>query len=240
MIVGLAPWPSRSVVNMGQLAPWPARDVLNMGQLAPWPARRVVNMGMGGDILFDSGPENVLDDPYGQDAQTLHDKLERALLYISNWYKAVEGSPRQSSWWLKIDQLRAKVERALVAMDPALIYPGNTALAAYNVAALAFPGLWRELTLSADTFNHPGLLDEAADAFFAPVVKGAGAVAGAAGATLDAFTDAIKRGFGLAEDTASTIKWTTIGLGALAVGYIFYLTFETGRTARAIGPRAFR
>lgn len=38
-------------------------------------------------------------------------------------------------------------------------------------------------------------------------------------------------------DTASTIKWAVLGVGGLAAAYIFYLTFETGRTARAIGPR---
>lgn len=193
-----------------------------------------------GDVIFDSGPESLLDDPYGQDAQTLHDKLERALLYISNWYKAVEGSARQSSWWLKLDQLRAKVERALELMNPAIIFPGNTALAAYNDAALVFPGMWRELTLSADTFLHPTLLDEAADTVLDPIYKGTTAVVHAAGAAVDSVAAAIQRGLGVAEDTASTIKWTVIGLGAVAAAYVFYLTFETGRTARAIAPGMVR
>lgn len=38
--------------------------------------------------------------------------------------------------------------------------------------------------------------------------------------------------------TASTIKYVAIGGAALAAAWIFYLTFETGRTARALGPVA--
>lgn len=223
------------IVGMG-LARRPPRELRNMaGPLADWDASRTANMAAA-NVLWDSGPESLLDDPTGQDAQELHDKLERALLYISNWYKAVEGSARQSTWWQRIDQLRSKVERALKLMDPATLFPGNAARAAYNDAALSFPGLWRELTLSSDTFLHPGLLDEAADSIFAPVVK----IGQAAGQAVDAAAAAVRRGLGLAEDTASTVKWTVIGLGAVAVAFVFYLTFETGRTARAIAPSVLR
>jgi hypothetical protein len=111
------------------------------------------------------GPESLLGIPDGEDAQTLHDRLDVALRYLANWYKATDGGPDKAIWWTKIDQVRAKVEAAERAIDPSGIFPGNAGVALYNDAALAFPGLWRELTLSADTLPAPGLLDVAADLF---------------------------------------------------------------------------
>ncbi len=111
------------------------------------------------------GPESLLGIPDGEDAQTLHDRLDLALRYIANWYKATDGSTDQAFWWTKIDQVRAKVEAAERAINPGAIFPGNVELALYNDAALSFPGLWRELTLSADTLPAPGFLDVAADLF---------------------------------------------------------------------------
>jgi hypothetical protein len=41
-------------------------------------------------------------------------------------------------------------------------------------------------------------------------------------------------------DTANTIKWVGIGIGAVVIGYVFFLTFQTGKTARALAPMVTR
>lgn len=115
------------------------------------------------DDPTDLGPESLLGTPDGEDAPTLRDRLDLALRYLANWYKATKGSDNQDTWWFKIDQVRAKVEAAYKSFSPADLFLGNDAEALYNTAALAFPQLWRELTLSRDTFPSPGLLDVAAD-----------------------------------------------------------------------------
>jgi hypothetical protein len=115
--------------------------------------------------LVSLGPESLLSIPDGEDAQTLHDRLDLALRYLANWYKATDGATDKAIWWTRIDQVRAKVEAAERAINPGLIFPGNTEIALYNDAALNFPQLWRDLTLSADTLPEPGLLDRAADLF---------------------------------------------------------------------------
>ena len=109
------------------------------------------------------GPQGVLDDPTGQDAQTLRNKLDVALAYIANWYKATKGSADQDVWWTRINQVRALVETAERAMDPGIVFPGKTEIAAYNAAAPAFVQLWQDLTLSSDTLPHPELLSQIAD-----------------------------------------------------------------------------
>lgn len=98
----------------------------------------------------DVGPENALGPGDGETAQTLRDRLDMALRYISNWYKASEDSANKNIWWAKIDSVRSAVQDAEDAMDPAKVFPGNTELSLYNDAATAFPALWRELTLSSD------------------------------------------------------------------------------------------
>lgn len=40
-------------------------------------------------------------------------------------------------------------------------------------------------------------------------------------------------------DAITTLEIVAGAIGVAAVGYIFYLTYETGRTARSIGPKAF-
>lgn len=109
------------------------------------------------------GPESLLGLPDGEDSQTLHDRLDLALRYLANWYKASDDSANRAIWWTRIDQVRAKVEAAERAINPASLFPSVSEVALYNDAALAFPGLWRDLTLSADTLPQPGLLDVAAD-----------------------------------------------------------------------------
>jgi hypothetical protein len=111
------------------------------------------------------GPESLLSPGDGETAGTLHDRLDLALRYIANFYKATADSDNKAIWWTKIDQVRAKVEAAERALDPSLVFPGNSELALYNDAAADFPALWRELYLSPDTLPHRDLLSVAADVF---------------------------------------------------------------------------
>lgn len=105
------------------------------------------------------GPESLLGIPDGAMAQELRDRLDVALRFLANWYKATKGSADQAIWWLKIDQVRAKVEAAYKSFTPADLWLRDSAVALYNEAAAAFPPLWRELTFSADTLPSPSLLD---------------------------------------------------------------------------------
>jgi hypothetical protein len=109
------------------------------------------------------GPESLLSPGDGETAATLHDRLDLALRYIANWYKATADSDNKAVWWARIDQSRAKVETAERLLDPSIVFPGNKEIAAYNDAAADFPQLWRDLTLSPDTLPHRELLDLAAD-----------------------------------------------------------------------------
>lgn len=109
------------------------------------------------------GPESLLGIADGEDSQTLHDRLDLALRYLANWYKATDDSQNRNLWWARIDQVREKVETAERAINPGNIFPSVHEVNLYNDAALVFPGLWRDLTLSADTLPQPSLLDIAAD-----------------------------------------------------------------------------
>jgi hypothetical protein len=115
--------------------------------------------------LVSLGPESLLSLPDGEDAEALHNRLDVALRYLANWYKATDGAADKAIWWTRIDQVRAKVEAAERAITPGIIFPGIQEIALYNDAAKDFPQLWRDLTLSADTLPEPGLLDRAADLF---------------------------------------------------------------------------
>ncbi len=53
------------------------------------------------------------------------------------------------------------------------------------------------------------------------------------GTAADKVLDPLKKGF-------TTLEYVGVGLGVTAIAFIFYLTYETGRTARAIGPRVLR
>jgi hypothetical protein len=107
---------------------------------------------------IDLGPESLLGVPEGAMAPELRDRLDLALRYLANWYKATKGSAEQTIWWLKIDQVRAKVEAAYKSFTPADLWLRDSAELLYNDAAIAFPGLWRDLTFSADTLPEPSLL----------------------------------------------------------------------------------
>jgi hypothetical protein len=115
------------------------------------------------------GPESLLSPGDGETASTLHDRLDLALRYIANFYKATADSDNKDIWYTKIDQVRAKVEAAEKALNPSLIFPGNAELALYNDAAAGFPALWRELYLSPDTLPTRSLLETAADWFDATI-----------------------------------------------------------------------
>lgn len=140
---------------------------------------------------YDIGPESLLGIPDEQTASDLHDKLDLALQYIANWYKATKGSDNQNVWWQKIDATRAKVENAEKLMDPNKIFPGNKELAAYNDAASSFINTYHDLQFAPETLPQPGLIDTAADVvdtvFETPgylagkVATAIGDVAGAAG-----------------------------------------------------------
>lgn len=79
-------------------------------------------------------------------------------------------------------------------------------------------------SVPAFTFNAapPSTLDKLAD-------KAVDAAAAAA----KHVTDPLAKGI-------TALEYVGIGLGVTAVAFIFYLTFETGKTARAIGPRVLR
>src|SRR6185369_14817323 len=97
------------------------------------------------------GPSALLTDAEGETVADTRARLDTALKYISNWYKATDGSDDKDMWWGQIDQVRAKVEAAEKAFDPAKVFPGKSELAAYLDAQLAFADLWRQLNLSIDT-----------------------------------------------------------------------------------------
>jgi hypothetical protein len=166
------------------------------------------------DQPVDLGPESALSIPDGETAQTLRDRLDLALRYLSNWYRATKGSDNQDVWWARIDQERAKVEAAFNLMDPAKIFPGNAELAAYNDAAAGFPQLYRDLTLSADSLPQPDLLDVAASVLDA-ALNGPGYI-------ITAATNAITKGVGNAAGKAFANLWPVLAVAAgVGLLYIF-------------------
>lgn len=186
--------------------------------------------GQNGQV--DIGVEDQLADPTGQDAQTLHDRLGTALAYIPNFQNAIAGSKNESAWRSKIAAAQQQIQAAYDAMNPEIVFPGKTELAAYYAAAGAYADLWRTLSLSPDTIKAPSVFDLPGGIF--------DTLTSVPGAAYDAAGNAINKGLGAASDTASAIKWTVIGVGAVAAAFVFYLTWETGRTARAVAPRLLR
>lgn len=118
---------------------------------------------------YDLGPESLLGVAEGETAQELRNRLDLALRYIANWYRATDDSEGKVIWWVRIDQTRALVEEAFRLCNPADIFPGRDGVAAYNAASASFAELWRALTLSADTLPRRDLIDIAADYFDAVV-----------------------------------------------------------------------
>jgi len=110
------------------------------------------------------GPEALLSDADGELAADVRARLDLALRYLANWYKATDDSGTvRARWWPQIDAVRAKVEAAFKAIDPNAEFMGNASLELYAQAQLVFPELWRQLSLSSDTLPKPDLLDQAAD-----------------------------------------------------------------------------
>ena len=121
----------------------------------------------------DLGVESLLGDVDADalDAQEARDRLALASRYIANWYKATKGTGNQDIWWQKIDVERAKVEAAYnLASDMSSAgFLTSAARIAYRDAAAGWPGLWRELELSADTLADPSLISQAASLLEAPL-----------------------------------------------------------------------
>jgi len=101
----------------------------------------------------------------GELASDLHDRLDLALQYLANWYRATKGSDNQDVWWTKIDQVRAKVETAERQITASEVFPTSAQVALYNDASAGYADLYTELQLSADTLPQPALIDKAADLF---------------------------------------------------------------------------
>lgn len=102
-------------------------------------------------MAADLGPENVLGDVDSlKDARS---NLERALKFIVNWYKATEKADNKEDWWKRIDAVRATVEEAWHANDPADVFPGKTAKTTYAAAQLAFPQMWRDISFTPDRID---------------------------------------------------------------------------------------
>ncbi len=109
------------------------------------------------------GASSALGTGDGELAGDLHDRLDLALQYIANWYRATKGSDNQDLWWAKIDQVRAKVENAERLITAAEVFPTADQVALYNDASSSYASLYTELYTSADTLPQPALIDQAAD-----------------------------------------------------------------------------
>ena len=109
------------------------------------------------------GASSMLGRGDGELSADLHNRLDVALTYIANWYKATKGAANQDVWWTKIDQVRAKVENAERTITSDDVFPSKTEVALYNDASDSYAGLFTELYNSYDTIPQPALLDQAAD-----------------------------------------------------------------------------
>lgn len=108
-----------------------------------------------------SGTESLLGIADGLSASEMRDNLALSTRYLSNWYKATDGSDNQSVWWGRIDHLRASIEATYKELtDPANTYfAGKAAIADYNAASQEWSGLFRDITFSADA-NQVSLLSQ--------------------------------------------------------------------------------
>jgi hypothetical protein len=100
------------------------------------------------------GASSVLGIADGELTADLHSRLDLALQYIANWYKATKGSDNQDVWWTQIDQVRAKVDD---------VFPSSSEVAMYNDASASYAALYTQLYASYDTLPQPALIDQAAD-----------------------------------------------------------------------------
>jgi len=112
---------------------------------------------------YDLGVGNFLGTGDGEQSADLHARLDLALQYLANWYKATKGSDNQDLYWAQIDDVRAKVELAERTINPANVFPSNSEVQLYNDASAAFADEYQTLALTADTLPQPSLLSQAAD-----------------------------------------------------------------------------
>lgn len=108
------------------------------------------------------GASSVLGIADGEASADLHDRLDLALQYIANWYRATKGSDNEDLWWAKIDQVRGKVETAERQITASEVFATKAQVNLYNDASYAYAGLYTELYTSADTLPQPALIDQAA------------------------------------------------------------------------------
>lgn len=176
-------------------------------------ARGIGRMRGMGYIATDLGPEGLLVDAEGNPIDDTRRRLDLALRYISNWYRATDDSDNKSIWWAKIDDVRAKVEAAFTSMDPSKVFPGKDELALYHDAQAAFPEMWRQLNFSADTLPRPELIDIAAD-FLDAVTETPGII-------VTTVIDKLTKGAGDAVGKAVKNLWPVLLVaGVLGGGYL--------------------
>ncbi len=168
---------------------------------------------MGSPDTENLGAESLLGvDAEGEEAQDVRDRLALATRFLANWYRATKGSEDQAVWWQKIDAERIRVERAYALAGTAenQVFLGTEARAAYVDAAAGWPGLWRELKLSAATLAEPSLLDRAASIAEAPL------------SFLPSFSEGLSKAVGdsLAAVMRQLAPWLLVA-GAVGVVYVF-------------------
>jgi hypothetical protein len=172
-------------------------------------------------MATDVGVESLLGDwdadDLAVDVQTARDRLVLATRYLANWYAATKDSDNKAIWWQKIDDLRTRVEAAYAVLskpENTGPFPHPEAKAAYQVAALAWPGLWREITLSGEVNIHFDLIDQAADLLTT--------IAHTPGAIVRDIGNEVGKAVGGA--AGNLLRWTwpyLILAGALGTVYIF-------------------
>lgn len=176
-------------------------------------ARGLGRMRGMGYVAIDLGPSALLIDAEGNPIADTRKRLDLALRYISNWYRATDDSDNKGIWWAKIDDARAQVEAAFTAMDPSKVFPGNDELSAYHDAQLAFADVYRQLSFSADTLPKPELLDLAAD-FVDTLTETPGII-------VTTIVDKLTKGAGDAVGKAVKNLWPVLVVaGVLGGGYL--------------------
>lgn len=152
-------------------------------------------MGLLNPDSTDLGQSSLLGFADGELSADLHDRLDLALQYIANWYKATKGSDNENLWWAQIDQVRAKVETAEREITSSDVFPNTAEVNLYNDASGAFAGLQQKLYLSYDTLPQPALIDQAADLATTIVETPSYLITKAAGLVGQTLNDAAKKFF---------------------------------------------
>lgn len=164
-------------------------------------------------MAIDLGPPDVLWEEQGETAAEKRARCDRALVFLSHWYDAIDGAPEEDELRPRIDAVRAKVEMAERANDPALIYPGKTALARFHEAAMAYGDLRGEVDM-ASVFDGRSTGEQ--------IIDGIGdTVRDAPAAALGGLADALKN----ALNAVLKSLWIYLAVaGALVVAYVWFRT----------------